>query len=76
MHKVAFHTLVIADCTRLKLSNNRRELFDCADCRDPNNADDRRCGVTAFSWTAARRRIAPTGPMDGAGRARMGARCS
>ena len=45
MHKITFHNLGNADCIRLKLSNDRRVLFDYADCRDPKNADDRRCDL-------------------------------
>ena len=43
MHKITFHNLGNAGCLRLKPSNNRRVPSDYADCRDPRNADDRRC---------------------------------
>ena len=45
MHKITFHNLGNADCIRLTLSNQRRVLFDYADCRDPSNRDDHRCDL-------------------------------
>jgi hypothetical protein len=47
MHKVTFHNIGNADCTRIDLECGRKVLFDYADMRDPNDADDLRCDLPA-----------------------------
>jgi len=45
MHKLTFFPLGNADCCRIELSGGETILFDCADMRDPNGADDKRCDL-------------------------------
>ncbi len=45
MHTIRFFPIGNADCCLIELENGRRILFDFADMRDPNDADDRRCDL-------------------------------
>ena len=45
MHKMTFFHLGNADCCRIDLENSKKMLFDFADVRDPDDANDLRCDL-------------------------------
>ncbi len=47
MHKVTIYPLGNADCCLIDLENKKKILFDYANCKDPENEDDKRIDLAA-----------------------------